>query len=269
MDSQQENSVNNKSPEKSQNSILIKDSVEETDFGEILDSDEVVDSDISPDKVLEYYTVLSDLNADLNVLFSIFNETEDSKELSSIGFQLRFNGTPIQVIFIPDQPYNTVISEYSLLEDLVKSSNHPLLGGEFKEGMTQKEFDSIVDTTLNNLSSEQLSYILCSNRNLQLTLLEIHLSSLASNTSLPVQVNFRRLGLDFIGTSIVHHMYNEDIHLENMYNILSKVSALQDSYVGHIGATYLSGGITVPDDIQSFSKNVEPNTSNRKGIGYQ
>lgn len=271
MDSNQENSVNNDSNTKTQKSIVIGDSVEETNFSEILEDESVQDSTVSEDSILKYYTLLDDLNAELNVLFSIFNKSEESdqKELSSVGFQFQFNSTPMQLIFIPDQEYHTIISEYSLLEDLVKTSNHHLFGGEFEPGMTKKEFDSIVDSSLNNLSSDQLAYILASNRNVQISLLEIHLSTVASNNPLPVQVNFRRLGADFIGTSIVHHIYNTDQEVDELYNKITNISALQSAYIGNLGATYLSGGVTVPDDIQSYAGNVNTNNSTRKGIGYQ
>lgn len=237
---------------KEQASIDISE-MEDPDFDELLDTDVFRRSDISESEIVDTFEMLKNLHCDLDILFTTTHIKEDEQDsLSSVGFRFLYDEVAVQYIHLPGQPYNSLVCEYDLLEDLALTSNHELFGGDTQQMAEGENIKAKIEEVLNDVTTEQLAYVLASNRALNMTLIESTLSSLDANAPIPVNVQFRRIGPDFVGNSIVHNIYG-DIELEDLYEKLSNITSLQSAYVDTIGSQYLTDGVTVPKDVASYS----------------
>lgn len=250
--------------------VQLSDNPDDCSFDDIFTSDQFTETPISEEEVLNYYTLLTDLNVELQIMFGLDND-EDEEGLKSVGFQFRFEGTPMQLIILPYESHNTIVSRYSMIRDLILTSDHPILGGNIPPELNQQEVSKITNSVMQRIDDKQLAYILASNRKKHLSLIDAHIASLQSSCSLPVHVSMDRIGPDYIGNSIVHRIYAPELTLEDLYYRVSSISSLQDAYITNMGSSYLSGGVSVPEDINSFEGKMrsQDQQQNPRNPGFQ
>lgn len=178
---------------------------------------------------------------------------EHEGELDSIGLQCNFEGGPSFFIILPiDEPYNLFQAEYDLVEEMVFSSPHEHLGGEFEAMAPPQQWESYQNVR-DGFEMEQVLGLAQSNRGIPLPTLEAWFTLLKTSSEKFI-VEVTRLQYEFIGGIVQRRLFTSPTELgtQELYETVTQLLALRRGIQNLLVGAYILNGIQVPENFEEL-----------------
>lgn len=207
--------------------------------------------EIIREETAEMIEMFTALNADITNVFA--SQDAETEEVISMGFQFRYNQEPGQFINPLDERYTSLFTDYDLLYDMIVSSEHPILGGDFQQ-VPQEEISSYIQSTRSALNAPQVYAIIQNNRVTDMPTLESSVYAIGAGTSIPVEPQFQRINHEFLAFGLEHKMWSNigSLTLDELYNKLCTILNAHQGLRTVIASSYLINGIQIPNDINDY-----------------
>jgi len=185
-------------------------------------------------------------------------ETENEEEpLESLALQCQFNRASFLVIFPVEEPFAIFQADYDVLEDMIYSADHELLGGDFEPLEPQARWEAH-QKVRQTIAPEQVVGLCRANRAVPIPQLEAWFSFLRTASD-KFAVETTRVNFEYIGAAATRRLYTSPNNLttQELYDTVSQLMSLRQGIQDVLGSTYVLDGIQVPDNFATLHEEVE------------
>lgn len=218
--------------------------------------------------VKNVYDSLNDIGCTIDTMSKCTNPDKMGKnKISNICLNIKYDDSFLRYFIEPNNSSNTIFFEYDVIDDMILESSHPILGGEPDEN-EEEDIGSYLKETREDITMEQMHYICQSSRGIDITNYENNIYGIASSCKIPIEYELFTIGREITGVNVEHKIFRDDHTLQSLYNKITKLSNIKNTYVRNIFNAYLDNGLTIPENINSDIK--EPkSTYNKRSVGFQ
>lgn len=182
---------------------------------------------------------------------------EDEQPLESLALQCQYNRANFLVIFPVEEQFALFQADYDVLEDMVYSSPHDELGGDFEDIQPQARWEAH-QAVRQQITPEQVVGLCRENRGIPIPHLEAWFSFLRTASD-KFTVETTRVQFEYIGAAAHRRMYTNPNNLttQELYDTVSQLLSLRQAIQDILGGTYVLNGVDVPDNFETLHTDVE------------
>jgi len=208
-------------------------------------------------EIKNYINRFQEINITINQITKQTGDDESNTEIQQVGIHCQYNGAGFTVIIPINEKYNILQANYDLIEDMIYSSNHAELGGDFTQLESEEQWESY-QTLRGEFKTNQLFSLCQSNRAIPLPTIEAWFSLLQTNSEKFI-LSPTKLNYEFIGGVVQRREYIQPTqqNIQTLYETVTQLISLRNGMQNILASAYISNGISVPDNFDSLSKDID------------